>query len=77
MGCWMELRERAGGPSVRVPMAGHRFFLPRDVAGRRATMEGRVVLASLSDEMRAHLASEGATLTSSTLSIHASGVVVH
>ncbi len=77
MGCWMELREGANGPAVRVPMAGHRFFLPRDVAGRRATMEGRVVLAALSDEARAHLASEGATETASALAIHASGVVVH
>ncbi len=77
MGCWMELREDPSGPAVRVPMAGHRFFLPRDVAGRRATMEGRVVLASLSGEARAHLESEGATVTASALAIQASGVAVH
>jgi hypothetical protein len=39
MGCWMELRESEDGPAVRIPMAGHAFFLPRDVAGRRASIE--------------------------------------
>lgn len=76
MGCWMELREDASGPAVRVPMAGHRFFLPRDVAGRRAMLEGRVALSALSEGARAHLESEGATATASALAIHASGVVV-
>ncbi|MGF1469365.1 MAG: DUF4920 domain-containing protein [Sandaracinaceae bacterium] len=76
MGCWMEVREAAGQPPVRVPMAGHSFFLPRDVSGRHATLEGRVVLRALSPEMREHLASEGATATSSALAIHATGVVI-
>src|SRR4051812_6962999 len=31
MGCWMELRAEGTEP-IRVPMAGHSFFLPRDVA---------------------------------------------
>lgn len=76
MGCWMELREGEEGPSVRVPMAGHSFFLPRDSAGRRATMQGRVALTELSPEARAHLESEGASATASALSIEATGVVI-
>jgi hypothetical protein len=76
MGCWMELRENADGPAVRVPMAGHSFFLPRDVAGRRATLEGRVQIAELSADHRQHLESEGATATASALSIEATSVVV-
>jgi hypothetical protein len=76
MGCWMELREREGEPGVRVPMAGHSFFLPRDVAGRPAALEGRVLLLALSPEARAHLESEGAVATASSLSIEATGVVV-
>lgn len=78
MGCWMELRPGSGeGPAVRVPMAGHSFFLPRDVAGRRAMIEGRVELRELSPAFRAHLESEGATAASSPLAIVASGVVVY
>lgn len=76
MGCWMELREDANGPAVRVPMAGHSFFLPRDVSGRRAMLEGRVAMRELSAGERAHLESEGASATASALSIEASGVVV-
>jgi hypothetical protein len=76
MGCWMELRQGEDGPAVRVPMAGHSFFLPRDVAGRQAMLEGRVALADLSPSHRAHLEGEGATATGSALSIEATGVVV-
>ncbi|AKF05796.1 DUF4920 domain-containing protein [Sandaracinus amylolyticus] len=75
MGCWMELRGE-NAPAVRVPMAGHAFFLPRDVAGRAATIEGRVAVQALSPDMRAHLESEGALATASSLSIDATGVVV-
>ncbi len=74
-GCWMELRE-GDGPAVRVPMAGHAFFLPRDAAGRRATMQGRVTVQELSADVRAHLESEGAQATASALSIDATGVVI-
>jgi len=76
MGCWMELRSTAEAQPVRVPMAGHAFFLPKDVAGRHATIEGRVALQELSPEARAHLAGEGATAVASALSISASTVVI-
>lgn len=75
MGCWMELRAEGAEP-VRVPMAGHSFFLPRDVAGRPAEIEGRVALIALSEDARRHLEGEGATATASALSIEATGVVV-
>lgn len=75
MGCWMELQAE-GAPAVRVPMAGHAFFLPRDVAGRAATIEGRIVVQPLSPEAREHLASEGAVALASPLSIEATGVVI-
>jgi hypothetical protein len=73
MGCWMELRD-GDGPAVRVPMAGHAFFLPKDCAGRSAEVQGRVVLRALTPEMRAHLEGEGATAVASVVSIDASGV---
>jgi hypothetical protein len=75
MGCWMELRAEGVEP-VRVPMAGHSFFLPRDVAGHPAEIEGRVALRTLSPEARAHLEGEGAMATAGALSIDATGVVV-
>jgi hypothetical protein len=76
MGCWMELQASASDPAVRVPMAGHAFFLPKDVAGRHATIEGRVALQELTPEVRAHLASEGAVAVASALSIAATTVVI-
>ena len=76
MGCWIELREGEEGPAVRVPMAGHSYFLPRDVVGHRAMLEGRVAMRALSQGEREHLESEGATATASALSIAATGVVV-
>ena len=75
MGCWMELRAE-GAEAVRVPMAGHAFFLPRDVEGHPATIEGRVQVTPLSPERRAHLESEGALATAGDLSIEATSVVV-
>jgi hypothetical protein len=76
MGCWMELQAAADAPAVRVPMAGHAFFLPKDVAGRHAMIEGRVALQELTPEARAHLAAEGAVAVASALSIAATTVVI-
>lgn len=77
MGCWLELRpDRGADEAVRVPMAAHSFFLPRDVEGRPAEIEGAVVLRELSAAQRAHLEAEGARATLSALSIEATGVVV-
>lgn len=73
MGCWMELGADGVTP-VRVPMGGHAFFLPRDCQGRTSEVQGRVTLAELSPEVRAHLESEGASSTAGSLSIEASGV---
>lgn len=75
MGCWMEMRSE-GAPAIRVPMAGHSFFLPKDVAGRHAVIEGEVAVRELSDGEREHLASEGAQAVASALQISATGVVL-
>jgi hypothetical protein len=78
MGCWMELRPtEAEDPAIRVPMAGHSFFLPRDVSGRRATIQGRVEVEQLDDATREHLEEEGAQAADQALSIEATSVVVH
>ena len=75
MGCWMELRAEGVAP-IRVPMAGHSFFLPRDVKGRQATVEGTVAVRELSPAERAHLESEGAQATAQTLQLTATGVMI-
>ncbi len=73
MGCWMEMKD-GDGPAVRVPMAGHAFFLPKDVSGRRARVEGHVALRTLPPGEAAHLASEGAQAIGQRLQITATGV---
>ncbi|MCS6858402.1 MAG: DUF4920 domain-containing protein [Sandaracinaceae bacterium] len=75
MGCWMEIKSEDVGP-VQVPMAGHSFFLPRDVEGREAVVEGRVYMASLSEEERRHLEAEGAKALDVPFGIEATGVLV-
>ena len=77
MGCWMELTAGEDGDAIRVPMAGHSFFLPRDVAGRRATVEGTVEVAELDADTQQHLREEGAQAADQALSIQATAVVVH
>ncbi|MDH5492325.1 MAG: DUF4920 domain-containing protein [Myxococcales bacterium] len=76
-GCWMELRVEAEGPGVMVPMAGHAFFLPQEIVGSRATIEGTVGLEERTADDQEHLESEGASEAGSGLSIEATGVVVH
>ena len=76
MGCWMEITAEEGGQAVRVPMAGHSFFLPRDVAGRQAVVEGTVAVAALDEATAQHLREEGAQATDQALSIEATSVVV-
>lgn len=75
MGCWMEMQAEGVSP-VRVPMAGHSFFLPRDVAGRHAVVEGQLALRELPEAERQHLEEEGATATGNAMEIVATGVIV-
>lgn len=77
MGCWMELQAAEGSQAVRVPMAGHSFFLPRDIAGRRATVEGTVEVSELDEATQEHLREEGAEAADQALAIEATAVVVH
>lgn len=76
MGCWMELRADENSPSVRVPMAGHAFFVPKESINRHASIQGRIAFRPLTAAMKAHLQSEGAAATESKLAIEATGVVI-
>lgn len=75
-GCWLELRGEAEGPSIRVPMSGHSFFLPPDVAGHAAVIVGTLSVEELDEETRAHLESEGAEAAGQDVSIEAVSVLV-
>lgn len=76
MGCWMELSSGDGGEALRAPMAGHAFFLPQEVVGRRATVEGVIHLRELSDAQKKHLEAEGAKATGAAVSLEAMTVAV-
>jgi len=60
-GCWLELRPDtvAEGEGLRVPMAGHSFFVPQDVVGRRAVVEGNLAARELPQAELDHLRGEG------------------
>lgn len=75
MGCWIELTAEGATP-VRVPMAGHSFFLPREAAGKAAVVEGTVKVKALTEEERAHYAAEGAQAVDQAVSIEATSVVI-
>ena len=74
-GCWLELQGPAGGEGLRVPMAGHSFFVPQDIVGRVAVVEGRLAARELNEAQRAHLTGEGLKATG-PLFLEATGVVV-
>ena len=75
MGCWMELQGPTAEQGLRVPMAGHSYFMPKDVVGRRAVVEGELTAMGLTPEAKAHLTSEGLKAVGA-LSLSATGVVV-
>jgi hypothetical protein len=75
-GCWLELRDAPEqSEGLRVPMAGHAFFIPQDVVGRTVTVEGQLSARPLSDAQRRHLESEGLKAIG-PLSLSATSVVV-
>jgi hypothetical protein len=75
-GCWMELRDDSSGKTVRTPMAGHAFFVPKDCMGKQASVQGTVELHPLTAGHKEHLKGEGATETDSLLSLSATGVAL-
>jgi Domain of unknown function (DUF4920) len=58
-GCWLELSADGKSDGLRVPMAGHSFFIPQDAIGQHAVVEGELSALPLKDSQRAHLESEG------------------
>lgn len=61
-GCWMELavNSSADAPRCRVTFENYGFFVPKDAAGSRARLEGRVQVTQVKPEAVQHYESEGA-----------------
>ncbi|MCR9095158.1 MAG: DUF4920 domain-containing protein [bacterium] len=55
-GCWTILRDE--DTTVRVRFADYGFFLPKDVSGREALVEGRVTIRTMSEREARHFAEE-------------------
>lgn len=81
-GCWMQIVPEAGKPGMRVTFKDYGFFVPKEVKGMTAQMEGTVEVKTLSKEDADHLAGEGAKLnrdqdgTAKEISFVATGVVL-
>lgn len=80
-GCWLELAAKEAGPSMRVKMKGHGFFVPLNSAGLKAKVEGTVSVKTLTKDHVDHLIEDGAKFdkrnadgTVTEVSFEASGV---
>jgi hypothetical protein len=74
-GCWLELQGETQEGGLRVPMAGHAFFVPQEIVGKHAVIEGELTAVGLSPEAKTHLESEGLKAVGA-LSLSATGLVV-
>lgn len=61
-GCWFTLvqADEPGVPPVRITSKGYLFFVPKDVSGYQAVVEGTFHIASLSPDEAAHFAADEA-----------------
>jgi hypothetical protein len=70
-GCWMELTTTPkapaalpAGPACRVKFKDYGFFVPKDAAGARATLQGELVVQRVTASRVKHLEQEGAVFAS-------------
>ena len=79
-GCWMELAPAGAARGIRVTFQDYGFFVPTDVAGRSARLEGTFETNVFSRHDADHLIEEGVALvrnpdgTATELSFVATGV---
>ena len=72
-GCWVSVRE--GASQVHVTFEGYSFFVPKDSAGKKIVLEGKVKVKAPDPADVAHLKGEGAgDSAASRVSIEAYGV---
>jgi hypothetical protein len=73
-GCWITFEQ--GGKNIHVTFEGYSFFVPKDSAGQKVKLEGKVLIKDRSKSEIEHLEGEGATGVASRVSIEATGVVI-
>ena len=56
-GCWMKV-DKEDGTAMMVRMKDHKFFLPKDIAGKTAVFTGKATLKTTSVEMLKHYAED-------------------
>lgn len=56
-GCWMTLQD--GTNEARIFTREHKFFMPKDIAGKRAEVEGKLRAKTMSAGFAKHLAEDG------------------
>jgi hypothetical protein len=72
-GCWVTVRD--GDASVHVTFEGYSFFVPKDSAGKKVALEGKVKVKAPDPAEVAHLKGEGAgAAAASRVSVEAYGV---
>jgi hypothetical protein len=72
-GCWVTLKD--GDASVHVTFEGYSFFVPKDSAGKKVALEGKVKVKAPDAADVAHLKGEGAGASAaSRVSVEAYGV---
>ena len=73
-GCWLTFEQ--AGQNVHVSFEGYSFFVPKDAAGQKVKLEGRILLKERSKAEVDHLEGEGAKGVTTKVSIEATGVVI-
>jgi hypothetical protein len=56
-GCWMTLQD--GSAEARIFTREHKFFMPKDIVGKRAEVEGNLRVNAVSAGFAKHLAEDG------------------
>ncbi len=57
-GCWMVLKEE--DKTIRITSKGYKFFVPKDAKGKKATIEGDLIVKEMSKEEAQHLEDDAA-----------------
>jgi hypothetical protein len=73
-GCWLTFEQ--GDKSVHVTFEGYSFFVPKDSAGQKVRLEGKIMMKQRTKAEIEHLEGEGAKGASAPVSIEATGVVI-
>ena len=58
-GCWMTIKGSDSQSSARVTFKDYGFFVPKDCAGQKVEVEGKVQVKQMSMDERKHLAEDG------------------